>query len=209
MICLVDILFIVNGRTGQIMVLIINAFLVLFRFKLRGTLLLLLAVIIIAPLLWISPIIQKGLYNYRHDISQYEQGNHWTSYGARKEFHKQSIKLIKDKPILGYGTGSFGKVYKAQNEMRHEPITSNPHRDILWIGVELGVVGICLFIYMLFSFIFACLKLDNLYYKCMGLSLIIGYIVASTENSFFIDNVTGMAFIFIILAILSTKIKIK
>jgi hypothetical protein len=200
LICFVDIIFVVNGRTGQIMLIAMDAFLIIYRFRLKGVIMLSIIMLIISPFLWLSPVIQKGIKDYQFDINQYQHGNHWTSFGARKEFHRQSESLIRARPMLGYGTGSFGTVYKELNANRHEPITANPHRDILWVGVETGIVGMIAFIYMLFCCLVTFLRF-NTYYRCMGLSLLLGYTLASIENSFFIDNITGMAFIFIILAL--------
>jgi O-antigen ligase len=199
-----DILFIVNGRTGQVILLVINCFLLLYRFKIKGLIITLAGLIVILPLLYISPVIQKGINNYNEDMKLYKKGDTNTSMGARLAFHQVSKFAIKENLLLGTGTGSFNTTYKKYATLLNNPAkTTNPHSDMLWIGVETGLIGMATFIIMLCLAVISVFKLLD-FYRCMGLCLILGYLCAMLQNSFFIDNVTGMAFIFILLGIITS-----
>lgn len=201
LVCFIDVMFIVNGRTGQLMLLVMNGFLFVYRFKLKGAMILVAASIIIAPLLYFSPMVQKGIRDYQNDNLKYEKGNSLTSVGLRYEFHQKSTELIKRAPLIGYGTGSFSRVYQEYTGFTGVRATTNPHCDWLWIGVETGCIGIMIYSLFLILTIFSLSKLPT-FYKCMGFTLLLGYLLAGLQNSFFIDNVTGMAFIVIMAAII-------
>lgn len=201
LICFIDVMFIVNGRTGQLMLLAMSAFLFVYRFRLKGAMALVALSIIVTPLLYFSPMVQKGIKDYRSDSQKYENGNSMTSVGLRYEFHQKSTELIKMAPVIGYGTGSFSSVYKNYTKFTGVRATTNPHCDWLWIGVETGGLGIAMYALFLLLTIFSLNKLST-YYKCMGFTLLLGYLLAGLQNSFFIDNVTGMAFIVIMTAIM-------
>ena len=201
--CLINIIFVVYGRTGQVMFLGMSAFVLLYQFRLKGLLALVGVSIIALPLLYFSPMVQKGITNYQSDVSKYESGDAKTSMGGRFVFHKVSVAMIKAKPIIGYGTGSFTNEYLSYAQARGiKEITVNPHRDIYWIWVETGILGIAAFTLLIIFAIMDVSKLPFLY-RGAGFSLILGYLLASAQNSFFIDNVTGMAFGFILLALIA------
>ncbi|MCC2625721.1 MAG: hypothetical protein K0R14_1594 [Burkholderiales bacterium] len=201
LLCFIDVLFIVNGRTGQVMLLAQSAFLFIYRFRLKGAMIIVALSIVIAPLLYFSPVLQKGIEDYRSDSQKYENGNSMTSVGLRNEFHQKSNELIRLSPIIGTGTGSFKTVYQKYTGFTGIRATTNPHCDWLWIGVETGALGIAAYALFLLLTIFNLYKLST-YYKCMGFTILLGYLLAGLKNSFFIDNVTGIAFIVIMAAII-------
>lgn len=202
--CLINVIFIVYGRTGQVMFVSMSAFVLLYQFRVKGLLLLAVVSVIALPLLYFSPMVQQGIHNYKSDMSKYESGDAQTSMGARLVFHKVSIALIKAKPLIGYGTGSFANEYSKYIAARGiKEVTVNPHRDIYWIAVETGALGVLAFALMLVLCVINLFQLPH-FYRGVGLSLLLGYLLASIQNSFFIDNVTGMTFGFIMLSLIAT-----
>lgn len=58
-------------------------------------------------------------------------------------FVKESIKRILDKPLLGYGTGSFGTIFNDEVKSGHQFFThTTPHNQYLYIWFELGILGL-------------------------------------------------------------------
>lgn len=203
LISFIDVLFIVNGRTGQIIILFLTVIVIIYHFKLKGIITVIILSIIVVPVLYLSPIVQKGIKDYRSDTFKYENGNSLTSIGLRYEFHQKSLELIKRSPFIGYGTGSFSTVYKNYTGFTGIRATTNPHCDWLWLGVELGIVGVMALAVFLVLSILELFKLSS-FYRCGGITLVSAYVLASLQNSFFIDNVTGMTFIFILTALIAS-----
>ncbi len=200
--------FLVQGRTGQVMMLAMNLMIVILRFRLKGIIMAIIAATIVVPLLIkFSPAVKDGVSSYQQDQQLYKQGNSDTSTGLRKQFHHNSIIMFKQSPVFGHGTGSYPSHYKALISGTSQPMNMQPHGDLYLIAVELGAFGLCIFVIMLLANIFELYRLKNRYMQGMGFSLLLGYLIALTQNSFFTDNVSGLAFIFIMLAILACNKK--
>jgi O-antigen ligase len=81
-------------------------------------------------------------------VGQYAQGGELdASNELRLHIWKAGLRMFMDHPILGVGTGQFrvayGTIYSGR---RHGP-WMNPHNLLLQIVCELGVIGLCAFIY--------------------------------------------------------------
>ena len=65
----------------------------------------------------------------------------------RYVFFSHSLKFIKKRPILGYGTGSFGTIFKNNVFSGHDYyVNTTPHNNYFYIIFELGIVGFMLFL---------------------------------------------------------------
>jgi O-antigen ligase len=103
-----------------------------------------------------------------------------TSVGQRVEFFTKSLELIKEKPIFGWGTGSYAQQFcrVAISDEWCQAGKFHPHNQFMAIGVQLGLLGIGIFIYFLWSAIEIARKLD-LSLKVLALGLIATLIVDS------------------------------
>jgi O-antigen ligase len=78
-----------------------------------------------------------------------------TSIGVRVVFTKNTLELIQQKPLLGYGTSSFKSVYSAHvatkyQDWRNLP-TTDPHNQYLFVWLENGLVGLLLFLAYIYT----------------------------------------------------------
>ena len=80
--------------------------------------------------------------------------------GQRYTFWEYSIKLIAEKPLLGHGTGSFAKEYERSAHNEHL-ITKNPHNEFLMISVQLGLLGLLIYLGFLANQYYCAKKLPN------------------------------------------------
>ena len=208
--CMVDSMFLVQGRTGQVMFIVTNSAVLVYRFKLKGMLYAVLAGAILLPLLiWSAPALKNGLAEYKEEQSQLQQGNYNTSAGLRQQFHANSLALIKQRPLFGYGTGSFANNYAHQVAGTNFIRTKNPHGDLFLIGVELGLSGIIAFGGLLLANCRDLFRPGDALTACYGVTLLCGYLIALTQNSFFMDNVSGLAYLLLMLSILIQKSPVK
>jgi O-antigen ligase len=85
-----------------------------------------------------------------------------TSTGARLSMWAFSIEQIKQRPILGAGTGSYGSLARAECGDRPDcdAISVHPHNQFLFFGVELGLIGLFAFCYYLYAAAKASAKLE-------------------------------------------------
>lgn len=206
LICFIDAMFLVQGRTGQVMMIAMNIMIVLFRFRVKGLVYTLISLAVIIPmLLMFAPAVKDGINAYKNDQVQLQKGNSETSTGLRRQFRKNSIILIKQSPIIGFGTGAFTGNYAKIVKGTDEIATNNPHCDWLLIAVQWGVFGVLIFAGVVLANAREFIRLD-LKNKAMGVSLLVGYLIATSQNSFFMDNVTGFAYMFLSLSLIARAI---
>ncbi len=108
-----------------------------------------LAVLLLGVLLT-SNSVQQGIQLAVEQKASYQVSKEPTSIGVRAIFFENTLELIKQRPIFGYGTSAFAKTYqpyaaKKYQDWRGEPAT-DPHNQYLFICLENGLVGVLLFV---------------------------------------------------------------
>ncbi len=202
-----NILFLVAGRTGQIAyIFMLGLVLLLWNWRLGIVLGLALIAALALVLPNYSPAFSSGLKSAEANLNSYSQGDANTSIGLRLEWQKNSIRLIQERPFLGHGTGSFkGEYERILGSQDKALMSQNPHNDYLWLGVELGVLGPLLLLSLLLAAAWQGRHLQNAW-RWTLYALLLGMGISTTANSFFTDNITGLAFVLLTCALLSGPI---
>jgi O-antigen ligase len=127
--------------------------------------------------------IEKGLT----EKSAYQTSGELTSIGVRVIFAKNTLMLIKEHPVLGYGTSSFKTTYapyaaEQYPDWRGSP-TSDPHNQYLFVWLENGLIGLLLFI----AYIYTAIRqgLNNPPYGAIAASFLVAVCASSLFNSHF------------------------
>ncbi|MBM5572171.1 MULTISPECIES: O-antigen ligase family protein [Deefgea] len=199
-----NILFVVPGRTGQLIFLMMLGFLlVLWRWRIGLTLGLTIVLAAALVLPQYSSAVKLGIAKAQTDMQEYSKGNTDTSIGLRLIWLKDTQQMILAKPWTGYGTGSFKQEYSRYSGVTSGlRATSNPHNDYIWLTIELGVIGAALLLGLLGAAAWQGRHLQpawrsSLYVMLMGMG------VATFANSFFTDNITGLGFVLLTCAMLN------
>ncbi|WP_027468646.1 O-antigen ligase family protein [Deefgea rivuli] len=201
-----NVFFVVPGRTGQIIFLMMLGMVFVFWNWRKGLLLgsvFLLSAMIILPKY--SSVIQGGIARVQSDLAAYSQGStEANSVGIRLEFYKNSFALIQEKPLLGHGVGSYENEYQRIAKANQSLIleSGNPHNNYLWFGVELGVLGIILLLALMGAAAWQGRHLEKMW-KWSLYALLAGMGISSLANSLFVDNVSGFAFVLLCCALLN------
>lgn len=66
----------------------------------------------------------------------------------RLEFFYHTAEIIQDHPLTGVGTGGFAKAYAVQVRDLELPVPTHPHNQYLLVMAQVGVVGICLLLWL-------------------------------------------------------------
>jgi O-antigen ligase len=158
---LFNIVFVMSGRTGYIVLLISIAIEAYRLLKGRWRLLALLSPIILMLVFFaISPTFLKGMMEIPKNSLGYLENKVQTSEGERLEMWSGSIHGILKKPILGYGIGSMPDVYKDNGGMIKAPV-SQPHQQYLFWWVEFGFIGLMIMLAFFFALIKDSSTIDN------------------------------------------------
>ena len=191
-VCMYNLFFIVGGRTGQLIAVSLMLLFGVQRFTKKA---LLLAVFVMAILLALyltfsdkAARINEGVVNMQSDLKPGAEQSQ-TSMGQRYMFWRYSLKLIAEKPLLGHGTGSFAKEY--ERVAQGEPLMAkNPHNEFLMIGVQLGLLGLLIYLGFLASQYYLSRKLPDKD-KWLAQGLLLTLIVTSLFNTPIMDHSEG------------------
>jgi O-antigen ligase len=137
----VDILFFVAGRLyiSRIKFICINVFLPGIKRKISGFIIFFI----------IATLTLQYSDNFRDRVElaitefKSQEKKELTSVGQRVEFFKKSIELIKERPIFGFGTGSYAREFCriADSAEWCEAGKFHPHNQFIAFLVQLGVIG--------------------------------------------------------------------
>ena len=187
-----NLFFIVEGRTGQ---LIAVSLVLLFGVQRFTKKVLLFTVLVVAILLALflafsdkATRINEGIASTQAYLQSHPEKTE-VSMGARFTFWTDSLKLIAEKPLLGHGTGSFAKEYQRITRNEHL-IAKNPHNEFLMISVQLGLLGLLIYLGFLASQYYYAKKLPDKE-KWLAQGILLSLIVTSLFNSPLFDNAEG------------------
>ena len=190
--CVYNLFFIVEGRTGQLIVVLLILLFGVQRFTKKYFLLTVLVMAILLALFLTfsdkASRITEGVANTQAYLQPVPEQTE-SSMGLRYTFWKYSLKLIAEKPFLGHGTGSFAKEYErtAQNE---HLTAKNPHNEFLMIGVQLGLLGLSIYFGFLASQYYYAKKLPNKE-KWLAQGVLLSLMVTSLFNTPLMDHTEG------------------
>ena len=202
---MVNVLFVLQGRTGQVVAIAYMAVFVAIQLVKSGhqdRRMRLIATVV-------SVAVCMGLVTYaftaKHsrlaetgqEIKDFEVYNQNTSMGVRLEFYQRSLELIRQRPIFGYGVGSVLTEFEklAQNSTGgRAAMASNPHNEFFLMGVQLGLVGIALFAWFLVAIARECRRVDKLAGMVVG-GYLLAFVLGCFANSLLLNFTEGNLFI--------------
>lgn len=161
---LIGMLFLSTGRVGIVALAFVMIYLVAFRFKLRGVLVLMsLGLIVFYTLSGESGVVARLAVGIQ-DIQNF-QGiqNSETSWGARLSMYLLSINFITQAPLFGHGLGDYQTLAMAfyESPSMREISGYHPHNQYLYLFVELGIIGLGLYLWLHFSIFQSSRNLSN------------------------------------------------
>jgi len=194
-----NLIFISPGRTGMLIFVLLMFLFIIQRFSWKQQLIgLLILSSLFSTAYFTSENVSKRLnLAWEEVINYYDRGKNHSSLGMRLDWYNNSLELIEAKPIFGHGTGSFAFIQEKRAEKIGKTIkTDNPHNEYLFIGVQLGCVGLVTFILL---FIVQWLRSYNLSSreKWLVQGIILSMAGGCIMNSFLFDSHQGHYFAFL------------
>tara|TARA_B110000967_G_C18531877_1_gene386264 strand:- start:51 stop:503 length:453 start_codon:yes stop_codon:yes gene_type:complete len=140
------------------------------------------------------------VYKDRFDaVSNIIQNNGVRGVGKTEDirylFIRESLNRIIEKPILGYGTGSFGTIFHKEVNSGHIfNIHTTPHNQYLYVWFELGIVGLVLLLLIFYH------QSKEMFRKKDGvhrLLLPLSFIVLMLVDSYFFIFILTICYMFL------------
>ena len=156
---LANVFFLLEGRTGHVVGVLVLSLILMWSVPKRYRIVAIaLTSIILSVTLYIGSIhFKTRLAGVVTESQQYFQKTDIkTSAGWRLNAWHRSLQAIAEKPFFGHGVGSWALTVKRIEGEKGvavfgESNLSNPHQEYLLWGVELGALGLLLFLLLLFS----------------------------------------------------------
>jgi len=141
-----NIFFIMTGRTGFLVMLVLLGMVVYWALPKRWKWGFVVVPLVFAALVYaVSPRFQQRSAEVLSDIQGYQQGNLESSQATRIDYWHRSVLAVIEKPLFGHGVGSWRVNYHRFGGYQIAA-PSNPHQAYLLWAVEAGLIGLVLFL---------------------------------------------------------------
>lgn len=181
-----NIVFVTPGRSGYLAMIVIVSLCIFFSISgLRKYLVFLLLILVMASALSFSPVARERIEMGLAEINSYRDSPQPTSMGVRMVAWEASLRLIAEKPILGYGTAAYAEAYRRTIDGRsgwQGEVIEDPHNQFLRILVEHGMVGLFFFLLFIGSFF---LQSVPRRFRILGLCVLLTWCATSLFSSHF------------------------
>ncbi|OGB24964.1 MAG: hypothetical protein A3I66_02950 [Burkholderiales bacterium RIFCSPLOWO2_02_FULL_57_36] len=187
----VNIALVTPGRSGYVvlltcsLVLVAGSLFVNRTVTLKSVLLAVTTFGLIITLLAVSPLSRQRITQGLDEAETYHQAHTVTSMGIRMFFWKNTVTMINERPLFGYGTGAFQEAYRLQIDGKDGvagTLTGDPHNQFLKIAAEHGLAGLAIFLAFLAS---ALAQRASAPYRMLGLGVLFAWCITSLANSHF------------------------
>ena len=117
----------------------------------------------------------------------------------RYVFIRESLSRILEKPLLGYGTGSFGTIFNNEVNSLHlydlpTPPRGTPHNQYLYVWFELGILGLVLLLLIFYH------QIKELFRKKDGIHRVLlpfSFIFLMLVDSYFFIFILTICYMFL------------
>lgn len=153
----------------------------------------------LAVLMTVPGPFQERVRLIRSEISQWQPAtwNEDSSVGTRLELYRVSVNLIRDRPLLGHGTGSYAKAFADETQGRAGKPVRNPHNEYFHWMVQLGVIGLAGLIYLFWTHWRLAPSLASLPERHLARGLVLTMAVGCLFNSWLMDHTEGLLYVWL------------
>jgi ADP-heptose:LPS heptosyltransferase/O-antigen ligase len=142
----IDVMWLLKGRTGTLVVSGLLIYLLHARFGARGLALGVVGVVaVVASSVWMNARFGATL----SDIHAYRQAGARNATGERLEMWRNAARMFADAPLFGAGIESYpvlsAAAYAAKGREPAE-LFHDPHHEFLYVAAELGLAGLLLLV---------------------------------------------------------------
>lgn len=195
-----NVLFLVASRTGYVVALVLGACFLFSVWRWRGAAVAAALILLLSGAVYLLPASapHQRLKLMVEEATQWQPGQpENTSVGYRLEFYRNSLELIRKRPLIGSGTGGFRGGYAALVRGTGMQASDNPHNEYLMVAVQLGVVGLALLLWLFLAQWRKAASLPGGFERPATRGLVLLIVSASLVTSTLIDHTEGLFYVWI------------
>jgi O-antigen ligase len=189
-----NVMLIAISRTGYLLLALLAIYFCFLVFKKRG----LVIAFLLPAALFVAAYGGSQTIRTRIDLAAVE-ALEWRpdklsggSVNLRLEWYWNSLRLVRDHPLLGTGTGSFPRVYAEAVKDSQVIRTANPHNEYLLIAVQTGLVGLALLLHLFWRQLSLARRLASPLETHLATGLVIAIAAGCVFNSLLLDHTEGL-----------------
>ncbi len=189
-------LFLVQGRTGQLVLLVLIGYLFIQRFRWRGVIVA--GAVIVGAGIVVSQLPGVSVFSRYSDgfkeIQNWQYGiNDQSSMGLRMQYAATSLRIIAEHPLIGVGTGGFEYAYAQQIAGTAAQASNNPHNQYLLTTTQLGLPGLILLL-AIFVVLWQKSRWLPSAEQMLARGMVLAFLVGNLFNSFLLDHAEKLFF---------------
>jgi O-antigen ligase len=191
-----NVIFMMQGRTGYLALAAAVLYLGFVWWRIRGLALGAVALAIVIALALAAP---SALHQRTElAVQEFEQAQpgtaSQTSVGLRLEFYRNTLALIRERPLLGFGTGGFRLAYEKQVAGSSMIPAHNPHNQYLLLMAELGIPGLLILLTLWWTAWHYATRLPTALETHLARGLVLLFSIGCLFNSLLLDHTEGLLF---------------
>jgi O-antigen ligase len=186
--------FAVQGRTGYVVMTVLVLWLAYRRWSVKGLAGGAIGVVLAlsAAYQW-APAFQARVGETVDQARDYEQQRH-RSIGSRLHFWKRSGEWLARHPLLGAGTGGWAEAFyqatEGEDRFMHNRDRNHPHNEYVHLAVQLGPLGLALFVALLVVSFRSAARLPG-DYAVLAQGFVLAFAVGCLFSDFLWDSTEG------------------
>jgi O-antigen ligase len=189
-----NVLFMVQGRTGQLVLMALLLYFLISSFRWRGLLAAVTAGLAIGGTVYLTPSssLHQRMLTTVNEIQDWRAGRPAQLSNMRPETWRNSLDIVREHPLLGVGTGGFAAAYARQVQGTTMMPAPQPENQYLLTAVQLGAVGLAALL-ALFAFQWhLAARLATRTDTDLARGLVLTMAVGCMFNSFLLDHTEAL-----------------
>jgi len=190
----VNLLFMVHGRTGQLVLLALVVYFVCSQFRWRGLVVAAAGAAVLTSAGYFAPssALHERVKTTITEIQDWRAGKPAQPRNMRLESWSNSFEIVQENPLLGVGTGGFAAAYARQVEGTSMIPVGQPENQYLLTTVQLGALGLAALL-ALFAFQWRlAARLATRTDTDLARGLVVTMAVGCLFNSFLLDHTEAL-----------------
>lgn len=193
-----NVLLMVQGRTGYLVLAVLIVYLFAIRFHWKG----LVAAAVLVGATGAAAYTLSDTFRGRVALAVAQAqafdpskpADETSSIGLRLEYYTNSLAIVRDHPLVGVGTGGFADAYAKRVEGTGRIATKNPHNEYLMIGVQLGALGIAALLALFGVHWVSAARLASPFETQLARGLVLAIAVGCLVNALLLDHTEGLLY---------------
>jgi len=190
-------LLLVSGRTAYVVLAVLIVYLGYARWRLAGFAVAVLAFVTIAGVGFaVSPVLRGRVDATVKEVQESRPGvASEVTTGSRLEFYRNTLAIIRERPLAGVGTGGFPLAYERKIAGTSMIATVNPHNEYLLLTAQLGVIGLAALLALFWVPWRLAPRLPTPLETHFARALVLTIAIGCLFNSLLIDHVERLLFV--------------